>query len=302
MQLYRFIIINVFLLSFVIPVFAQQEAQVTHYSSKLFLTNPAFAGTEEGHHLRFFHKLQWADFPNGPDTHSFTYHGRFGKIHGLGGVIIADFAHPLRRIEGKLSYAIHLPLSENIKLGGGLSGKVNTMRFSPFELELIDPNDIPLLIAGKKTMQGDFDAGLHAQYKDYYLGFAVVNLIQSKFNFEEDGSSAQFYRHYYVQAGARFDYKKTVLEPTILLKKTAATPVQVDGGVMVKLLEEQLGFGVGYRTPGFITLRLHTVFDKVFPVTFGFDIITNRNLGPYINNLSPEITYGVNFVEGLYVP
>jgi hypothetical protein len=70
--------------------------------------------------------------------------------------------------------------------------------------------------------------------------------------------------------------EKIMLEPSIMVKYVKGPYPQIDGGINVRFLEDQLAFGVFYRNPGFLSFQAKFLFDKSIPLLLSFDVSTAR--------------------------
>lgn len=275
------IIIGILLLCY--SAKAQQDPLFAQYNNNAFLINPAVAGSKGNHSLNLFHRWQWVSFPGSPQTFGLTYQGIIKDLHGIGAVIFGDITGPSSRFGGKVSYAFHIPLAQRkMRLSIGLACRVayNTIRMDM--VQLIDPNDQAVVNADRGVTSADAEFGVFFYTKNLSIGFAMPNLIQTKIDYGNGAAGRDpigfGYRHYFLNAGykIRLPQKKIIIEPSVMLKYVQGTVPQVDGGLTVHVLDEQMSFGLFYRSPAFLSFQVKFLFDRKVPVLLGFDIALNN--------------------------
>lgn len=284
---------------------AQQDPLFAQYGSNPFLINPAVAGSKGNHSLNLFHRWQWVRFPGAPQTFGLTYQGMLmpKKAHthfiGLGAMLFGDITGPSTRFGGKIAVSAHVRLAEKMRLSLGIAGRLAHNAIRMDQVQLIDPNDQAVANADAGVMSGDMEVGLFFYMKNLMIGLAAPNLIQTKIDFGNGAAGrdpiGQGYRHYFLTAAYKFRFpeKKMALEPSIMVKYVQGTVPQVDGGLTLYVLDEQMAFGLFYRSPAFLSFQCKFLFDKRIPVLLGFDIAVNdfqqHSLG------STELMLGYDF-------
>lgn len=262
---------------------AQQEPLFAQYMSNAFLINPAVAGSEGQHAINLFHRWQWVSFPGAPKTFGVSYQGMIKDLHGVGGLLFADVTGPTSRQGVKGSYAFHIPLSDRtMRLSLGVAGRAVRNVIRTNAITFIDMNDQAVVNANDAVTTADAEFGIFFYAPKFYVGASAPNLIQSKFNFgTETGLRdpiAYGYRHYFLTGGYRFDIpeKGIVIEPSIMFKYVNGPGPQIDGGLTMRFLENQLAFGVFYRSPHFLSLQCRFVFDNKLPLLLSFDVALSK--------------------------
>jgi type IX secretion system PorP/SprF family membrane protein len=262
--------------------FAQQDPLFAQYNSNPFLINPAVAGSKGNHSFNLFHRWQWVTFPGAPQTFGLSYQTLLKDLHGVGALIFGDVTGPSARWGGKLSYAFHIPLAERkMRLSIGLAGRVvhNTIRTD--QIQLINPNDQAVVNANQGVTSADAEFGVYFYTKKLRIGFSAPNLLQTRIDYGETTQGRSIighgYRHYFLMGSYKLPVaqEKVILEPSVMVKYVQGTTPQVDGGVTVHLLKEQLAFGLFYRSPAFLSFQSRFLFDNKIPVLIGFDLALN---------------------------
>ncbi|MEM7103756.1 MAG: PorP/SprF family type IX secretion system membrane protein [Bacteroidota bacterium] len=279
-------------------VFAQQEPHFSQYNYNKILYNPAAAGESDNHEIRLVNRFQWVNFPEAPKTYGLTYSGGIKRI-GLGASLVYDLVGPTLQYGGKLAFSYYLFRTEDLKLSIGLEGRIMHFQVDVDRIDFAVDNDPAIFEARDGTTSGDASAGVFLDWKNLYVGYSALNLIQADLDVgtspEIRDPIAQLYRHHYLIAGYHWKGKHVGVEPSLMVKTTENTDPQIQGGVNFHFLDDQLSAGFSYRNPGFLSFLLKVTFDKQFPILFSFDIATGK-FQDYVGS-SNEISLGANFLR-----
>jgi type IX secretion system PorP/SprF family membrane protein len=276
-------ILSIFAAFFLVQsVQAQQEPLFAQYMNNAFLINPAVAGSNGTHSINLFHRWQWVSFPGAPQTFGVSYQGLIKNVHGVGGLIFSDITGPSVRIGAKTSYAFHIPINDDMRLSIGAAARIVRNSINTRTITFLQDNDAAVANASEAVWGGDAEFGLYFYSRNYYVGFSAPNLIQTKIDFGANPTGrdplGKGYRHYFLTGGYKFHIpeKKMIIEPSVMLKYVKGPMPQIDGGVTLRLLNDQLAFGCFYRNPGFISFQSKFVFDNSIPLLISFDVSTAR--------------------------
>ena len=287
---------------------AQQDPLFIQYNSNAFLVNPAVAGSKGNHSLNIFHRWQWVLFPGAPHTFGLSYQTLFKDLHGVGALLFGDITGPTSRFGAKLSYAFHIPLANRkMRLSLGLAARLahNTIRTDM--VQLVNPNDIAIANGDRGVMSADAEFGVYFYTKKLCIGFAAPNLIQTRIDFGETAGGrdpiGQGYRHYFLSAAYKIELpaQKISLTPSLMLKYVQGNLPQLDGGLTVHFLDDQISVGAFYRSPAFLAFQFKFLFDQKIPVIIGFDFALNDFQQYSVG--STEIMLGYDFpAVDLFIP
>ena len=276
------IVIALLLCSLSTTMQAQQEPLFAQYMNNSYLINPAVAGSSGTHAINLFHRWQWVAFPGAPQTFGLSYQGMLGDVHGLGGLIFSDITGPSARVGFKGSYAFHIPINDKMRFSIGAAARLVRNSIRTNAIEFIQSGDAAVARASEAVWGGDAEFGLYLYGRDFYVGFSAPNLIQTKIDFGGNPAGrdpiGKGYRHYFLTGGYKFNLpeKKMIIEPSIMVKYVQGPLPQIDGGINVHFLNDQLAFGVFYRSPGFLSFQTKFVFDQQIPLLISFDVATTH--------------------------
>ena len=274
---------------------AQQLPQYTQYMLNQFAINPAFAGKEEFAEVRSDNRYQWIGITDAPRTYVLTVNGPLKtKNMGLGLNVFTDIVGPTRRVGINLSYAYHIKLNEETKLGMAVSAGVLQWGIDGHKLILHDSGDDNLLVQYQTTYVPDFGAGLLLHHKKYYLGVAIPQIYQSKINlYPGVETKGKLITHFNVNAAYKFDLGDDFkIEPSFLLKYATPAPFKLDVGARV-IYKEQIWLGAAYRHHDAYTALLGFMYKNYLMIGYSYDFPTT-NIRKYSSG-THEIMLGLRF-------
>lgn len=243
------ILIFVFALVTVIPVYAQQEQHNAHNMFNQLSYNPAFAGSRPAICATGLVRQQWVGFDGAPQTFSINIDSPINALHGgIGASIYQDELGPQKEIGVKLMYAYRTDLGMgNLGIGASVGFVNGTIDFGQFiDGETVrDPGDDLLQSQGEESdMLLDFGFGIHYFVPEkFYVAISTTRL-------NEQRSETLHYstkRHYYFNAGYELSFRNNpafVFEPSILIKSDAVK-TQFDIAALLKYNNKVWG-GVSY--------------------------------------------------------
>jgi type IX secretion system PorP/SprF family membrane protein len=225
--------------------------------SYLFVENPFFiylavAGTDNGFKVRMDNRFQWIGFDDAPITNQLSAYGPHKTRNiGYGGNISYDATGPTSTFKMNGAFATNFAINLDIRVSLALNLGLIQYRADGTQFEFFDlyedpkaPNTV------MSSFQPDAGAGLYVYHYDWYVGLSAQQLFNNNVKFVkgEDSKRNRLKTHFYGLAGYKFysSDKHWVIEPTILLRKVVAVPVQMDltGKVVFR---EQFWGGLNFR-------------------------------------------------------
>lgn len=249
---------------------AQQEPLHANYKFNYFVLNPAAAGMTGNWMLRASHRSDWIRIPGAPFTSSFSADGLLGQRVGMGINLVSDVLGAERRLGGQLAYSYHIPVG-GYNLSLGLAGRLHSFEWDTDLIKTLEPND-PAVHEGKEWV-GDLSFGAVFYDKKLYVGVSAPQIMQLT-----DKEIIELKMHIYGIVGYKFTVNNNLsIEPSALIKSTAAAPLQYDIGAKFHLLNEQLYFGAGYRADKFLSIMTGFQTKNRYYFNYSYD----HNLGDF---------------------
>lgn len=281
---------------------AQQLPHLTQYMINNYAINPAVAGMHDYYQVKTTIRNQWVGITDAPTTTILSIYGKKDKHVGLGGLVYNDQVGPTSRTGGTFSYTYHFDITRKLKMSLALSAG-----FTQFKIDKLGwnvKNSADPLTQGDIIVDAAPDAtfGFNLYAKNWYLGAAIPQLLSANLelldrdfarNFDKEMKGA-LNRHFFVLGAYKHAFNPYwKIEPSVLLKTVAPTPMQIDLGVKT-IYDDKLWFGMDYRSNGDIGALLGYSFMERFMIGYSYDIV-NTDLSEYAPG-SHEFMLGIKFV------
>ena len=255
--------------------------------------NPTFKS------LRISNPTAAASFANA------VYEERFIQRHGVGVTMSRRDVGNYQNTTALVSYALHLPIWEEISASLGVSTGAIQEQLIFGALNLFDENDpvyLSLQSSDGPRFSVDLNAGLNVYHPNFYVGYAVNQLLRSSYNavtLESDSVAISYLTHT-GQLGIQF-----LITPDFELQLSGVVNQSVDIGLSYATAlkvqyHDALTFGVGYRSEGAVTGYIGLLSDYRFTVAYAYDFIFSESSN-YLSG-SHEIVLGMTLLNRLYKP
>ncbi|MBL0046867.1 MAG: type IX secretion system membrane protein PorP/SprF [Bacteroidetes bacterium] len=279
-------------------VVAQQVPLYTQYMLNEYIVNPAAGGKNDFFEAKSNNRYQWKGITDAPRTYILSVNGplRSRKV-GLGGYLFTDITGPTRRTGIYASYAYHLKINEQVKLGLGLSAGLLQFTVDGSKIKLHDDADVALDNSLQSVILPDFGFGLNLYSKQFTLGFSAPQLVQNKLDLYESTNSiaSKLEDHYFINGAYRIrpteDFE---IEPSFMVKVLKPVPTQIDAGLKV-MYKEMIWIGGAYRSKDAYSAMLGLCIQKHLTFAYAHDF-TFSNLKNYSSG-THEILVGLKFIK-----
>jgi len=247
-------------------LWAQQEYQFSNSAFNPYLLNPAAGGMTDVMHFELSSRLQWLGYEGAPQTFMATGNSQFTfkkkdknvlgefntqgdklfagpkvsvakKKHVIGGKIWNDAIGPFSKTSFQASYAYHLPLTKKLNFGVGLGLGMSNFQVNSNKVNLYQADDNTYSqFLGNSSQQnvGDAQAGFVIYGEKLYVGLSSTQILKNDVVLSNIMTASNFNRHYFTMVKYKIAISKTLaLEPSILLKSVANSPLSFDLGARV---------------------------------------------------------------------
>ncbi|MCB9225195.1 MAG: type IX secretion system membrane protein PorP/SprF [Crocinitomicaceae bacterium] len=257
--------------------FSQQEYSYTFFNDNRSFTNPAAVGTEGFGSVTGAFRTQWAGMDGAPTSGGVTFQMPL-KNMGVGAMVYQDHIGVTNQTNIAGMYSYHLKISREHKVAFGVSAGMDLVNTKYDRLLYWD--------AGDQVFSNDYvnvivpHIGIGAQYffEDFYAGISVPRLVSvnsDQFNSINFADAPSMVTHAYLSSGYTFRLKNDVsLIPSILAKYTKNTPPRVDVS-FTTMYKDMLGFGLAYKSLGFLSVYMKYQLKDFFVIGYGFDFSMN---------------------------
>jgi type IX secretion system PorP/SprF family membrane protein len=295
-------LIFILMLGSFLKAFPQQDPLYTQFMTNPFLINPALAGTYPYYQIMLNSRVQWTSIPDAPMTNVMSMYGPTVKQPmGLGGYIMYDVYGATSNTQLKLAYAYNYGITEDLKISMGLG--IGLKQFKISGNMTIDQPD-PTYTQGYTytKLYPDASWGVYAYSATYHAGFAITNLFGNKVEYGYVDTAthlSHLKQNFYLHGGYKYNVNRELaIEPTLVLKKANAMPIQMDLDVRAWYGKRQwdrtkLWGGVTYRTGDAVCILLGIIYQRKIEFGYSYDISINKLAG--YNTGSHEIMIGFKF-------
>ena len=290
----KVIIISILILSF-ISVKSQQSIMFSQYFTNDVIYNPAISGSKSYNQFTVQSRQQWLGFEGAPLSANVSLHGALNNRSAMGGYVEHDRTNPSNQTNLQINYAYHVPLNANgANISFGIAAKA-MYYYLDFEPGDLPPGWDPAFNASSyEKFLGDASSGVYIYNEDMYVGYSVINMLQSSFNKEagEGFSTNMEERLYYGMAGYKIRLDRDwSLEPSVLIRHRDGANPEYNFTTRVFYMD-QIWTGLSLRSNSSLAFCVGTNSDKVqFAYSFDhyFGEISQYQLGTHEVTMSVRI-------------
>ena len=300
----------------------QQLSQFSQYLHNPILLNPATAGINNNINMKLSYRNQWTGFTNAPESYYFSVDGTLGGDvkgntlsssrrgytevkkskktigHGVGAYVLVDSYGAFTNTSGYLTYALHLSITESIKLSLGLAAGMSGWKLNSDRVQVADPNDATfdyLMALGLKKTFFDMNSGLWVYSDKFYVGYSSEQLLQNQLRNIDIPAETKISIHHYVTGGYVFYINPDLsLTPSLMVKYMRPAPTSMDLNVKANYKEHLWG-GVSYRTNDAVVIIVGYNIKYKYNIGYSYDV-TLSELKKYSSG-SHEIVLGYKFYK-----
>jgi type IX secretion system PorP/SprF family membrane protein len=276
---------------------AGQDPIYTQFMTNPFLINPALTGTYPYYQIITNNRIQWVGMADAPITNTISMYGPMvTQPMGVGGYIMNDVIGPESRTSINGTYAYSYVVNEQIKVSMGLMLGFISHKIDGSKLRIGDDKNKydPYFTEGEvyKNLKPDASVGAYMYTSTYNAGFAVTNLFGNKLQFDspteadttvkERSTISRMKQHIYLHGGYKYLVNtELAIEPAIIFRKVAATPLQVDFNVRAWYGKRawngnKFWGGVSYRSQDAVSVLLGVIYQNKIEVGYSYDIGINK--------------------------
>ena len=227
--------ILIVIMLFSLHSFAQIETMYSMYRINPIISSPAYAGTLESGNkaeIVLMDRQQWIGIQGAPRTVALTANFKYKPRIGVGFLVLADQAGPLRVSTVAADGAYQVRLNDTWNMNGGIRLGVSSVYLDYEGIQVVDPND-PILATNKSSgLKTNLGWGLRFAHK----GGHFVSLSQPRVLSYDFGGFSGAYKdvtYLYVNAGTRVRLNdQLTLIPSFMARMAQDVPLSWDVNAM----------------------------------------------------------------------
>lgn len=199
-------------------VYAQNDAQMSHYMFNNIAYNPAFAGANGLINATFLHRTQWTGFKNAPSTQFLAGDMTLGRLGGAGISIINDKLGYEKALNIRLMYAYKFQISEDFDIFAGLGLGILNKTLDGDKLIYESMTDDNAIKTKESEITPNIDFGLATKFKDLTLGLSFSHVSQSI----DNATFSKPPRHFYAFASYEIGLNEKIdVVPSVYFKNSS---------------------------------------------------------------------------------
>jgi len=267
--------------------------------------NPAFSGVDSYADIRLGYRYQWAGVTGAPQSINLSFNTRLRQpldltyntprtsnltylripkkkliIHGFGVNIFKTTVGAIGTIGGSLNYALHLPLSNRLRMALGVTSVFGNTKVNLDNITLVDMNNDTyyqqLLARGTTKTDLNIRAGMLLYSQNFYVGvsyFPIFHTVLQDANVAYDKS---FYQGSF-QAGFAFP-----ISPSVQIKPSVIGLVQTDNKLVIDytvkaFVQNKIWAGFSYRDIQSGVFLAGFNMNEIFSAAYSYEM----SLGPF---------------------
>lgn len=262
---------------------AQQDPQYTQYMYNMSVINPAYATEGDAINIGALYRSQWVGAVGGPNTGSFFVHVPLQEKIQVGLSVINDEIGDVvneTNVYADFAYILSLGNSTKLSLGVKAGATFFNTNFNGFVYSDALPD--PAFANNLSKTFPNIGAGAYLFDDNYYVGFSVPNLLNSKHLEKDSGIVAHGVEelHFFLTGGYVFEMNDRLkLKPAFMAKSVSGAPLSVDVTANV-LFNNVFEVGAGYRLDDAVTGLVNFRVTPSIRIGYAYDH-TLSNLGRF---------------------
>lgn len=285
---------------------AQTIGQFSMWNQNHYIVNPAAAGNLDYLDVAIGFRRQWAGIKDAPRTFYATGHTvlnrpktfqrsairgsntkegiyKLGKRiskpmlkHAVGASMSSNEFGAFNKTEITLTYALHLPVYDDISLSFGISGGLNNFGFDESKATVIVDNDpvYNAYLMGENSNKFNVNAGTYLYSDKFFFGYSANQILQNELEIADIKTTSEVSNialHHFLIGGYNFDLTNDFrLTPSVIAKKINPNPISIDINATLTY-KQAMYIGATYRTSDAISLMAGFQFNHFLRAGYSYD-------------------------------
>jgi type IX secretion system PorP/SprF family membrane protein len=254
--------------------------------------NPAYVGVTDGYYVKGGYTTQWLGFDGAPQTQTFDFQRLLNnEKYAVGLSMLNDNFGAVQSFNLEGNYALHLFLTDEIKIALGLKFGINKFTIDYNSLDIFNPLDDVFANGNLYESRLILGTGFYIYKENWFVGASVPNLMQHLLNDELGKIIYLKEPWFYVSAGYNLELSRDwTLRNQVLMQLVESTPY----GVFISskmMYQNTFGIGLNYQVNGLVGAVTSFTFNSGVTLTYAYDLATTQ-LASYS---SGNHTIGVSF-------
>ncbi|MEQ8581423.1 MAG: PorP/SprF family type IX secretion system membrane protein [Marinoscillum sp.] len=300
----------------------QGKILTSQYFQNLPAYSPALTGVHDYLDVKAGFRKQWAGYEGAPQTSFLSAYGSFGPGYneqrrhslrvsdpgqytenqpgtflrvGFGGYILTDEVGPLKRTEGMLSGAVHVPVADRKYISLGTSVGIMASEVEMDKVMVIDPANDPVYQAyvngGTSSTFLNINTGIGFHSDQLYVSYNIMQVASSLLSGNElVNNQGSAFRHNVLAGFRMYVTDRVELLPNVFFRAEEGVSSFFDVGMRARF-NESITAGMAYRNNGTYILMMGLAITDA--LNFGYSYEYKTSNFDQFNNSSHEIVLGI---------
>jgi len=290
--LYKILLANTLIVGVSGMALGQDAATFSQFLQNPFQFNPSYAAHQGHAEANIFYRKQWLGIENAPEVGAFNIQAPVGRNVSLGFTVVSNKTILLNTNSALATFGYRVRLGYYHHLNFGVSGGI---ALNNFDLDAVANTNDPVLmnvVQKSKYFTGQF--GVNYQFKNFNIGFALPNLLDSKPNSLNDFQDVEFkpFNNKFGSISYNFNVSDIQLSPTVIYRALDNGQDQWEGMLLATyrgFLWVGASYRDGYGITGLIGVRLKNNYKVGYAYEHPTSSISQASSG------SHEIYLGARF-------
>jgi type IX secretion system PorP/SprF family membrane protein len=196
---------------------------------------------------------------------------------GVGGQLFSEKTGPISYTGLQGSFAAHLRLVKNLRMGIGASMELLNYRLNPDAIEMLNANDITLAQNRVSLLLPSLNAGIAFYSERFFVAAATRQLLRNRVEINPANPVVSGLEvHYYMQAGLKFKLAENVhLTPSVALRTISPAPPALDLSLQGSW-KNMVYLGFSYRHQDALVFLAGFRFSPLLRFDYAYDYTTSN--------------------------
>lgn len=195
---------------------------------------------------------------------------------GVGGQIFSEQTGPISYSGVTGSFAGHLRLTGNLRLGVGVSMEMLNYRLNPTAIEMLNANDVTLTQNRVSLLLPTMNAGIVLYSQRFFATIASRQLLRTRITVNPANPTISgLETHYFAQAGLKLKVADKIgLTPSVALRMISPAPPSIDLSLQGNY-KDQFFLGFSYRHLDALVFLAGFRFNQNLRLDYAYDNTTS---------------------------
>ena len=253
--------------------YAQSGLKLSDYYQNPIIYNPAYVGASSAIFVKGFYSTQWLGFDKAPTTQILDVQSLSrNERYGLGLSVLNDNFGAVQNFNLEANYALHLLLTDELKLALGLKVGLNKFSIDYSMLDIYDGTDDVYNNGNLSENKPVIGSGFYLSEKDWFFGVSIPNMLQHRLKDEFQRFVYGKIPHYYITGGYQFyPAQDWIVKSHVLTQMVKGAPLDILFSLQAHY-KRTFMFGINAQPNGIFGAMVSARLNHDITFLYGYDI------------------------------